>query len=360
MADTEVTEDKIAAAVEAMDNKSNKVVPESTATSSSTSFADDHEEPKTAAGMMKLMKKHSDGTNVIKESIKTFSNPFGSDKKGDVLIADKNDALTRIQQMVESDRQKHKPTSKKALKWDFRASPHSQFDKTLEDTYLAFVQWAKTTKDTTEEEPSYNVSKAFRRLTAFAQWMEDSADDLMDPLTPDSVKDALKAWNMKCSIGKDGDFCWWIDFAQIDENAIKSSVTPTDSLRAFVWYAHYVMYDKNAQEKGLIFIESVAKVGFIRSMTLIPMKVGAKLDRLTIGVLPIKMNALYMLETPKWIDIFMKIINLFMSKKMKERMIILKDWNKVEEIVGKECIPKPFGPLEGSLAVDPVDAKYFS
>jgi hypothetical protein len=72
-----------------------------------------------------------------------------------------------------------------------------------------------------------------------------------------------------------------------------------DSLRAFVWYSHYVMYDESVQENGLIFIESVAKLGIIKTMTLVPMKVGAKLDRLTIGVLPVKMNAIYILETPK-------------------------------------------------------------
>jgi hypothetical protein len=56
----------------------------------------------------------------------------------------------------------------------------------------------------------------------------------------------------------------------------------------------------------------------------------------------------------------MKFMSVFMSKKMRERMIILKDWNKIEEIVGKECIPKNFGKLEGSMEVDPVEAKYFS
>jgi hypothetical protein len=342
---TEVNDANIAAAVASVD-----------ATISTTPSAEDSE-PSSVKGMMSSLNKHSDGTNVIKESIKTFSNAFGSEKKGDILVPDKQEALVKLHEMVDADRKNAKLKSKKRIKWQFRTSPHEQFGKTLDDTFLAFIQWAKNSD---KETLSYNVSKAFRRLTSFADWMEDSAEDLTEPLTPASVQVALKAWAMRCSIDKNGNFAWWIDFGQIDQEAIKTTVSPTDSLRAFVWYSHYVMYDENAQENGLVFIESVAKLGFIKSMTLVPMKVGAKLDRLTIGVLPVKMNAIYILETPTWMELFMKFMSMFMSKKMRDRMIILKDWNKIEEIVGKECIPKNFGKLEGSMEVDPVDAKYFS
>jgi hypothetical protein len=57
---TEVNDEAIAAAAESIDKAS-----VSTATTNSTS-----EEPKTVKGMLAAMKKHSDGTNVMKESIK--------------------------------------------------------------------------------------------------------------------------------------------------------------------------------------------------------------------------------------------------------------------------------------------------
>merc|ERR1712008_456804 len=118
-----------------------------------------------------------------------------------------------------------------------------------------------------------------------------------------------------------------------------------------VWYAHFVMYNENAQNNGMVFIES---------MTLVPMKLGVKLDRLTIGILPIKMKSLYILQSPKWMEMFTKVMGLFMSKKMKERMHMVKDCSGIEDIVGKECIPQPFGELEGALSLDLIDAKYFS
>jgi hypothetical protein len=268
--------------------------------------------------------------------------------------------------LVQADRTNAKLKSKKRIKWEIRTSPHDQFGKTLDDTFLAFVQWAKSSSnDANNDEQSptltYNVSKAFRRLESYAEWMEDTGDDLtQEPLTATSVQVALKAWAMRSSIDKHGRFAWWIDFDQMDKSAIKKDISPTESLRAFVWYSHYVMYDTNAQEKGVVLIESVAKMGFLQSMTLVPMKLGVKLDRLTIGVLPVKMKAIYILETPTWMDVFMKFMGVFMSKKMKQRIIILKDWNKVEELLGKECIPKPFGKLEGSMEVDPVVEQYFS
>ena len=93
-------------------------------------------------------------------------------------------------------------------------------------------------------------------------------------------------------------------------------------------------------------------------MTMVPMKLGTKLDRLTIGVLPIKMNALYILETPKWCSMLMKFLGAFMSKKMKQRIAILQDWAKVEDLLGKECIPKGFGKLEGCHEMDLVRSEY--
>jgi hypothetical protein len=51
---------------------------------------------------------------------------------------------------------------------------------------------------------------------------------------------------------------------------------------------------------------------------------------------------------------------MFMSKKMKESMIVLKYGGKIEELVAKECIPEKFGKLEGCMKEDLVVAKYFS
>jgi len=163
---------------------------------------------------------------------------------------------------------------------------------------------------------------------------------------------------MDSSVDKSGQLVWWFDMADIDMTAIKTEVSHVDSLRAFVWYAHGVLYNRAAQDHGMVFVENMAKAGFISSMTMVPMKLGTKLDRLTIGVLPIKMNALYILETPTWCSMLMKFLGTFMSKKMKQRIVILKEWAQLEELVGKDCVPKGFGKLEGCHEKDLVRSEY--
>lgn len=274
-------------------------------------------------------------------------------------------ALAVLKELIGMAKTKTKKEKMKKM-WDFSTSPHEQFGKELDDTFMAFLLWARTSTDTADNdnnntEEKINVSKAFRRLEVYAGWMEDTGDDLITPaLTSVSVQSTLKEWAMRVSIDNQGRLVWWIDLNAIDIGKIKSEIPPEDSLRAFVWFAHYVMYDEDAQKNGLVFIENVAHMGMIKMFTMMPMKLSTKLDKLTIGVLPIKMNALYMLETPRWVNILMKFMGMFMSKKMKSRIVSLKEWDKVEGLVGKDCIPKGFGKLEGSLEVDPINEKYFS
>eukprot|EP00980_Cylindrotheca_fusiformis_P018052 scaffold5778_cov71-Cylindrotheca_fusiformis.AAC.3 len=159
---TESNDNSMTGAAEVVDDKTSAAAAE-----------DHHEEPKTAKGLMSAMKKHSDGTNVFKESIKTFSNPFGTDKKTDILVSTKEEGVALLKKMIAADKGKYKESSKKFQKWNFRSSPHEQFDKTLDDSFGAFVQWAKTKPnkdDDDEEEVSFNVSKAFRRLEQYAEW----------------------------------------------------------------------------------------------------------------------------------------------------------------------------------------------
>lgn len=325
-------------------------------------MTEEENEPTSMKDVVSVMNDNSDGTNVIKESIQTFSNPDGSEKKGDSLCDDCDSALVVLKELIEKKKDNTKKEKKKA-KWDFRTSPHEQFGKTLDDTFISFLLWARTNpddSDTNDGKRKINVSKAFRRVESYADWMEETKDDLIEPpLTSKSVQPALDALSMRVSVDNQGRFVWWIDLSVIDVEKIKKELPPEESLRAFVWFAHYVMYDENAQENGLVFVENLNYMGMIRMMTMIPMKLSTKLDRLTIGVLPVKMNALYMLETPRWVNMFMRFMGMFMSKKMKERIVSLKEWDKLEETLGKECIPKGFGKLEGSLEVDPVKEKYF-
>ena len=126
-----------------------------------------------------------------------------------------------------------------------------------------------------------------------------------------------------------------------------------------VWFTHAVMYDPKAQLNGMVMCETLGRIGFYSAMTLVPMKLGAKLDKLTMGVLPVKMKLILCLDSPRWMSVMMKVFGMFMSKKMRSRIKIKKqEWGFVSECFGAACIPKGFGECEGTLTEDPVLAPY--
>ena len=137
---------------------------------------------------------------------------------------------------------------------------------------------------------------------------------------------------MNVTSKKDGELIWWADMSKVDMKYLKKEISPEDSLRAFVWYSHYIMCHKVAQGKGLIFVYDMDKLGMVKTFTMMPTKLAAKLDRLTIGVLHVKMKALYCMDSPRWVSLLMKLMGVFMSKKMKERFVMMDDWKKLEEM----------------------------
>jgi len=316
-------------------------------------------------------KSKSEGFDVIKEYRKTFSNnPDGSDKKGDLIVPSPKEALPLLKELVEQTKSNAKKESKRN-KWNFEKSPHKQFDKTLDDTFMAFIMWARVKKVYNKKDKDIsadltvgneiNVSKAFRRLESYAEWMESTGSDLIEPpLTPMSVKNGLDAWNMTTSFHNDGTFIWWSDISKIDVEYIKKELTPEDSLRAFVWYSHYIMYNEKAQQHGIMSVLSADNMGLMESLTFMPMSVTSKMDRFTIGVLPVKMKNMYCTDCARWVKIMMKIFGMFMSKKMKKRIKLLDDRKELVDIFGKEVIPKGFGNVEGSFTVDPMKEEFFS
>ncbi len=300
----------------------------------------------------------------MKEYKKTFSSADGSDKKGDLKAPSPEEALPLLKELVEQKKSSTKKESKRKM-WDFATSPHEQFDKTLDDTFMAFIMWARVKLDKEKDDSpvgdEVNVSKAFRRLESYAEWMDETGTDLIEPaLTPTSVKKGLDAWHMQTSINKDGTFIWWFDMNKVDTEHVKKDVTPEESLRCFVWYSHYVMYHENAQKNGMMFVSDSANMGMIQMFTLMPMKVASKMDRLTIGVLPVKMKFMYCVNNPRWMKLMMGFFGMFMSKKMKKRFQLLDDAKKLEELLDAEVIPKGFGTIEGTLEVDAVTQEYFS
>ncbi|KAL3904088.1 MAG: hypothetical protein SGARI_005086, partial [Bacillariaceae sp.] len=135
------------------------------------------------------------------------------------------------------------------------------------------------------------------------------------------------------------------------------AMDPLEHVRYVVWFSHVVMLDKNAQDNGVIIVEDCAKIGFWKMCTLMPMDLGAKLDRLTIGILPVKMKAFYIYGTATWMTVMINMMKPFMSKKMKERMICLNEKKTdlqafFDDLVTRQKIPKYFSGLKGEVEKD--------
>ena len=321
-------------------------------------------EPTNAKDMLGAMK--AGGTDLLAETRKTFSMASGKNKKGDVCLPSKDlgPALASLKSMIEAAKLTAK--GKKLAMWEFRSSPHEQFGRSLDDAFGAFLMWARVSDDDDDDaewavKGVINVSKAFRRLEAYAEWMEDTGTELTEPalVWDDDMAAVHRTWAMSTSVAQNGELVWWIDMGGIDMAAVKE--TPVlATFRYFVWYAHAVMYNAKAQEHGMSFCESIgSNVGFWAAMTMVPMKLSAKLDRLTIGTLPVKMKCIMILDPPRWMATMMAIMGVFMSAKMKKRMVLLKKpdcWAEPAARWGAGCVPKGFAECGGTNTLDPVIA----
>ena len=144
-------------------------------------------------------------------------------------------------------------------------------------------------------------------------------------------------------------------------NAIKS-LDPNEHLRYVVWFAHLVMFDEHARKNGAIIVEDLAHIGFWALATLLPHDLSAKMDRLTIGILPVKMKGIYVFGAAGWMNLLMTLMKPFMSKKMRDRMQLVSSCKTRQDmqtycenlVGGKANIPSGFCGLEGGARRDSV------
>ena len=274
-----------------------------------------------------------------------------------IIVSDtKDDALLQLQALIEAAKvnsdKNNKNNNNNLQKWNFDSLPLECFEATLDDVLRAFVQWSL---DDTQQK--YNVTKAFARLEQYATWMDRAK---LGTITTESVQDAWKAWAMKASYDKNGRFVWWIDLSVMDMTKVKKDLSASESLRLFVWFAHFCMLDRQAQEHGMVLCENLNHAGFWSSLTLIPPQLGMKIDRLTVGTLPIKMKKVYIVQSPKWATRMMAMMKPFMSAKVKARIVTMEIPAMLEDELGLDCIPTDFSGCQGKMAMDLVQTKYFA
>jgi hypothetical protein len=308
-------------------------------------------------------------------AMETMNMATGKDGEGDLWLETVEEGVPMIRKyMMQKDKQlaEEQASAKEKLPfnswWDLCLL--GEFHVTQTTFVKAFLKWAiKDREDVVEgsEEAKLvvNVSKARRRLDSYLDWMsQNMAEDMAkNPLTLDSVMAIHKVWNCQSTVAKDNQYCWWWDLGMMDQKKMKE-LPAQDQLRYMVWYSHLVMFDHDAQDNGILFIQDLNKIGFWNCMTLIPLDLSAKMDRLTMGVLPVKMKAIYCFGCARWVSIMMGLMKPFLSKKMRQRIIMVTENDApdpqkyCDELVTRASIPDGFMKLQGDIPHDDMIKKF--
>ena len=154
-----------------------------------------------AADMVRTMKnmKMDDGENVISVILHSFSVADGKTKKDDIFVHSVEAAVNALKQMVDMAKQVTKEKyadddeEDHTRKWRFETAPLKEFHKTLDDVYTSFAVWGSK-----DEGVTFNVSRSFRRLQAYASWMDSHREVLTESqMCASALKKAHEIWKMR-------------------------------------------------------------------------------------------------------------------------------------------------------------------
>eukprot|EP00934_Nitzschia_sp_Nitz4_P004553 Nitzschia sp. Nitz4//scaffold238_size30058//3147//4154//NITZ4_007998-RA/size30058-processed-gene-0.59-mRNA-1//-1//CDS//3329543525//4543//frame0 len=331
----------------------------STSTTGNTT-TDSAQAESSIASMKKLMLETKvDGGNksIWTMTKETLGMADGKTKKGDIIVDTVDIGVELLSAYVEQRESTMEPASAGASSL-LGLVPLEEFQATKEQFFTAFLKWAEKEDETTGA-VKINVSKAQRRMDAYFEFMKDNQKDFEEPLTVASIAAAAKVWDIQITYDEKGHLVWWIDLGSLDKNNIKN-MSPSEHLRYVVWFSHFVMFDAKAQENGAMIVEDLGMIGFWKMATLLPHELSAKMDRLTIGILPVKMKKIYVFGAATWMSLLMALMKPFMGKKMRERMIVLPSKIDIQtfcdELVTRKNIPVGFSGLEGETPRDAVFA----
>ena len=312
----------------------------------------------------------SSWSHVVGEYISVVNNADGKELRGDIYAENGlEEGLELIKQMVTEAATKSLDNE---LIWSFRTSPLSDLGKTVDDLLLAFLRWSIVDNQLTNghsrddngcsligginhfpsEPHKINVSKAFRRLTSYTQWMESVSHDLSGaPLTYKSISPSLSTFSIHVTHDGCGRLVWWLNLGKTQKFQSSSETT-----RMFAWVAHLLFLDNDAQTKGLVVIDDMSEIGFWDYMTLLPLHVGISVDRFLISVTPLKAKNVALMHRPKWADVAYGLLSWFLTERMKSRVTMVekgKEEAVLNDIVGGSAfIPVGFGAEKGEIEKD--------
>eukprot|EP00946_MAST-07B_sp_MAST-7B-sp1_P001055 g1055.t1 len=283
--------------------------------------------------------------NTMASEAKAMNNMEGKDEKGDVRVETMANAMEALVGMIpEGD-----------PRFDY-ASLHLGEGVckgyTKEHVHRAFLLWSQKPAD--REGDSFNVSKAFRRLTAFADYTTEMFDKFFqEPVDMDAPDIVAASDLMKILIPKETDpatgaTVWIMDMSTWDMSKYQDIGAAGTSHRSIMRWFFMVMvrsmWDDATTVHGVVIVEAFGDVGMrdMLKMQGLFKPIENDMNRMFYGVMPFKMKSCVLVGTPWWMSALLAFMRLFISKKMSQRIKNLSDADAVKEMGGTSCLPIGF------------------
>lgn len=314
-----------------------------------------HSHPKTGKDLLTAFNKvkvtHDNySSTFIDEHRRGLINAHGKVMRGDFITIDKSIALDHLYGFIRHDKlhlESGGPRSRaKARKWDFRRSLHLYFDKTLEDVLSAFLTWATVTVDSSGEN-LINVSRAFRRIEIYSDWLEDEADVLDDfSLDFNLMRQSESKYNRLIQHNYDGvgRCLLWMDVSPDAMSEIMRDFSAQERFKFLIWKTHSIMFDHNAQVNGVIFTRNAAFLGFDKIFDLMS-EMWPRWIKLQFSASSIKYVKVLTFSSPFYLRMYLGSMLKFANRSTSFMNEVRKDNGLVvlRKLKIAQCIPEDFG-----------------
>ena len=284
-------------------------------------------------------------TATVTTELKAMNNMEVEDQDGDkIIFGDIGDALLALKAMIPA---KEDETD---TMYDFKSvhlGKSAARGKTKDDIYRGFLYWSQ--KDEDVENECFNITKAFKRLTSFAKCQDDYFEKYWD--TPVYLKEIrvvnefMSAFTPEYEVAG-GSPLWAYAMGSHGRGWDLKEWGITDKLlMRWFWYTVVCcLFDKKAQHPGVVIVQSFNNmgVGEMVKMNNAFSGIEKEMNRMFYGCLPVKMKSIIIVGSPWWMSALMRIMRLFLSKKMSERFKNVSIEKMHQLIGGKTMLPKDY------------------
>eukprot|EP00040_Diaphanoeca_grandis_P024493 m.134675 g.134675 ORF g.134675 m.134675 type:complete len:386 (+) comp29750_c1_seq4:127-1284(+) len=260
---------------------------------------------------------------------------------------------------------KGEPVVHDPIRWELRGVHLGKgiaLGKTLDDVYSSFLHWAQKPEDVSEKR--FNITKAYRRLEAFATFQETHFDEFfnepIDVLAPKFkaikkyVEFQIPDWVVPDGASElSGCVMWCLDMGKCDWRGIAQAITDGEFEDADMFKGMWgdmlnCMFDTPTQVKGVVIVEVLAgmSIGDMMAANKSMKRIEHLVNELFYQTTPFKMKEVVMIGSPWWLSAMIGLMRMFLSKKMSKRLVNTTEEKMYQRLGGAENLP--IGLLQGS------------